>query len=304
MGSRRDFIKKITASAAGIGLIGCSVPPEKPLYDISLAEWSLNKALFSGEIDHLDFPGIAKNEFGIHAVEYVNQFFMDKAKDQAYLSQMKQRCDDAGVKSLLIMCDNEGRLGDPDAEVRRQAVENHFKWVDAANFLGCHSIRVNAQSQGSFLEQQDLVADGLHQLCDYAQGYNINVIVENHGGLSSNGQWLIGVLQKVNHIRVGSLPDFGNFQLAKDEWYDRYKGVAELMPFAKAVSAKTGEFDANGNDIRTDYNRMMKIVVDAGYRGYVGIESGSPGCSEKEAIQKSKALLERTREALMEARSA
>jgi sugar phosphate isomerase/epimerase len=296
MNSRRDFLK-IMAAASASGLVGCATPP-RPLFEISLAEWSLNRALFSGEMDHLDFAGVAKNEFAINAVEYVNQFFMDKAEDQNYLGDMKKRCDDLGVKSLLIMCDNEGALGDPDDTARQQSVENHYKWISAAKFLGCHSIRVNAHSQGSYEEQQNLVADGLSQLCDFAEDYDINVIVENHGGLSSNGQWLAGLMKKVNHLRVGTLPDFGNFQIAQDEWYDRYKGVAELMPFAKAVSAKTGEFDANGNDIRTDYLRMMRIVIDAGYRGYVGIESGSPHCSEQEAIQKTKDVLERTRDHL------
>ncbi len=302
MQSRREFVQKLAAASA-LGMIGCATPP-KPLFRISLAEWSLNRALFRGEIDHLDFPGIAKNEFGITAVEYVNQFFIDKAEDQNYLGEMKKRCDDLGVKSLLIMCDNEGALGDPDETARQHTVENHYKWIQAAKFLGCHSIRVNAYSQGSFEEQQNLVADGLRRLCDYAEDYKINVLVENHGGLSSNGQWLVGVMKKVNHLRLGTLPDFGNFQLANDEWYDRYQGVAELMPFAKAVSAKTGEFDANGNDIRTDYLRMMRIVVDAGYRGYVGIESGSPRDTEMQAIQKSKTLLERTREQLVQERMA
>jgi len=299
MESRRDFLQKLAATSA-LGIMGCTLPPRKPLFRISLAEWSLNHALFGGEIDHMDFAGMAKKEFGIDAVEYVNQFFMDKAEDKNYLSDMKQRCDDLGVKSLLIMCDNEGRIGDSDKALRRQTVENHFKWINAAQYLGCHSIRVNAQSQGSYEEQQNLVADGLFQLCEYAEDYSINVLVENHGGLSSNGAWLAGVMQKVDHIRVGTLPDFGNFQLAADEWYDRYKGVAELMPFAKAVSAKTGEFDGNGNDIRTDYVRMMRIVIDAGYRGYVGIESGSPTCSEREAIQNTKTLLERTRDIIQQ----
>lgn len=302
MQSRRDFLKTVAATSA-LGVAGCATPP-KPLFTISLAEWSLNRSLFSGEINHLDFPHIAKNEFGIDAVEYVNQFFMDKAEDKKYLNDMKKRCDDLGVKSLLIMCDNEGALGDPDNAARKLAVENHYKWVEAAQYLGCHSIRVNAHSRGAYEEQQNLVADGLALLCDFAADFDINVIVENHGGLSSNGEWLVGVMKKVNHVRVGTLPDFGNFQLEKDEWYDRYKGVAELMPFAKAVSAKTGEFDANGNDIRTDYLRMMRIVIDAGYRGYVGIESGCPRCTEIQAIEKTKTLLERTREQLVQERMA
>ncbi|MBN1480345.1 TIM barrel protein [candidate division KSB1 bacterium] len=299
MENRRLFLQKagaVIASYGSLPLFRCTFPPAKPLFQISLAEWSLHRSLFAGEIDHLDFASIAKKNFQIDAVEYVNQFFMDKAEDKSYLTDMKKRCDDLGVKSLLIMCDNEGRIGDPDALLRKQAVENHFKWLRAAQFLGCHSIRVNAFSQGTYEEQQKLVADGLLQLCTYADDVQVNVLVENHGGLSSDGKWLVGVLKMVNHSRVGSLPDFGNFQLSQDEWYDRYLGVAELMPFAKGVSAKTGEFDAQGNDIRIDYRRMLRIVVDAGYRGYVGIESSGSQLSEMEAIQKTKELLERTRD--------
>lgn len=299
MENRRLFLQKAGAVIAGCGslsLFRCTFPPANPLFRISLAEWSLHRSLFAGEIDHLDFAGFAKKNFKIDAVEYVNQFFMDKAEDKSYLTDMKKRCDDLGVKSLLIMCDNEGRIGDPEATLRRLAVENHVKWLRAAQFLGCHSIRVNAFSQGTYEEQQKLVADGLFQLCQYADNYQVNVLVENHGGLSSNGKWLVGVLKMVDHIRVGSLPDFGNFRLSQDEWYDRYLGVAELMPFAKGVSAKTGEFDAYGNDIRTDYRRMLQIVVDAGYRGYIGIESSGSQLSEMEAIQKTKELLERTRD--------
>ena len=271
----------------------CDKQAEKLPFHISLAEWSLHRSLFAGDIDHLDFARIAKQELDIDAVEYVNQFFMEKAKDKGYLNDIKRRCDDHGVKSLLIMCDNEGRIGDPEKTARKQAVENHYKWVEAARFLGCHAIRVNAYSEGTFEEQQQHVADGLRGLCEYADDFNIDVLVENHGGLSSNGKWLVGLMKMVDHIRVGTLPDFGNFQLSEDEWYDRYLGVKELMPFAKAVSAKTGEFDAHGNDIRTDYERMMKIVLASGYRGYVGIEYEGPQLPEMEGIRATKRLLEK-----------
>lgn len=296
---RRDFMK--TTAAAGIfgaaALSSCE-QPEKQLFKISLAEWSLHKAIFAGEINHLDFAKIAKEKFDITGLEYVNQFFMDKAEDKTYLGEMHKRCTDFGVQSLLIMCDNEGRIGDPDADARKQAVNNHHKWVQAAQFLGCHSIRVNAYSESSEEEQQKLVADGLHQLCVYADDYDINVLVENHGGLSSNGKWLSEVMNKVNHPRVGTLPDFGNFQIASDEWYDRYLGVQELMPFAKAVSAKSSEFDDSGEDIRTDYLRMMKIVLDAGYSGFVGIEYSGPTLSEMDGIAATKALLDKVRNKL------
>lgn len=268
------------------------------MFEISLAEWSLHKSLFSGKVDNLDFARMTKEQFGINAVEYVNQFFKDKAQDTAYLSDLKDRAESHGVSSLLIMIDGEGALGAPDSADRKKAIENHFKWVEAAKYLGCHSIRVNAQSRGSFDEQQKLAADGLRSLCEFATGHAINVIVENHGGLSSNGQWLAGVIRAVDLPNCGTLPDFGNFRVSRDEQYDRYQGVQELMPLAKAVSAKSHDFDDDGNEIHTDYRRMMKIVLDAGYNGYVGIEYEGSKLDEPEGILATKRLLERVRDEL------
>jgi sugar phosphate isomerase/epimerase len=302
---RREFLKSSAATACGLsvsalpgGLLTACTAAKALLYKISLAEWSFHKALFAGEMDHLDFSISAKRDFNIEGVEYVNQFFMDKAEEKSYLGEMKKRAEDAGVNSLLIMCDGEGHLGDADETQRLQAVENHYKWVDAARFLGCHSIRVNAASEGTFAEQQKLAADGLRRLCEYGDKNEINVIVENHGGLSSNGKWLSGVMNLVDHPRCGTLPDFGNFRVSQDEEYDRYQGVRELMPFAKAVSAKSHQFDAQGNEINTDYLKMMQIVIDAGYKGFVGIEYEGSELSEAEGIKATQKLLQRVREQL------
>ncbi len=268
---------------------------KQELFKISLAEWSLHRELFSKKIDHLDFISLAKTEFGISAVEYVNSFFFEKAKDRKYLNKMKSRANDHNVRSLLIMCDNEGNLGDPDKNKRYKAVENHYKWAEAAAFLGCHSIRVNARSDDklSYDYQLDLAADGLSRLVDFCSDLEINAIVENHGGLSSNGAWLSALMKKIDHPRVGTLPDFGNFMIQDNEWYDRYKGVEELMPFAKAVSAKSHEFDLNGNEVRTDYNKMMEIVLRAGYNGYVGIEYEGDKHSEYDGIHLTLKLLKK-----------
>ena len=296
--SRRHFLK---TTAAGIGAtlgmphVGLQAAEKEPLYRISLAEWSLHKMLFDDKLKNMDFAKYTKEQFGIEAVEYVNQFFKDKAKDKSYLTQLKQQAEDHGVKSLLIMIDGEGDLGDPDSEERKTAVENHYQWVEAAKFLGCHSIRVNAKSNGSYEEQVKLAAEGLHDLSHFAGDFEIGVIVENHGGLSSNGKWLAEVIKTVGHDNCGTLPDFGNFQVAKDEWYDRYQGVKELMPYAKAVSAKSYDFDDEGNETSTDYERMMKIVLDAGYRGYVGIQYEGSKLSEPEGIRATNRLLQRVR---------
>ena len=262
-------------------------------FQISLAEWSLHRTIRSKKIDHLDFFDITKNKFGLSAVEYVNVFFFDKANDSGYLNEMKIRADDLGIKSLLIMCDLEGDLGDPDPKQRTKAIENHYKWVDAAKFLGCHSIRVNARSTGSYDEQIKLATDGLQRLTEFAKDFGINIIVENHGGLSSNGSWLSKVIQDIDHPMCGTLPDFGNFKIDDNKWYDRYKGVSELMPFAKGVSAKSNSFDHKGNETQTDYYKMIKIVLASGYDGYIGIEYEGNELGEMEGILATKELLER-----------
>ena len=194
----------------------------------------------------------------------VNTFFKDKAGDQKYLAEFKRRSDDLGIKTLLIMCDHEGDLGDPDAAKRAQAIENHVKWLEATKFLGGHSIRVNARPSNGEQAQKDFVADGLRRLSEHAAKLQLSVLVENHGGLSSNAAWLVSLIQQVNLPNCGTLPDFGNFKLTDGTFYDRYQGVAEMMPFAKAVSAKAQGFDAQGDELNTDYRRMMKIVLDAG----------------------------------------
>jgi sugar phosphate isomerase/epimerase len=270
---------------------------DQPLFRISLAQWSLHRSIWGGVLDNLAFPKVAREEFEIEAVEYVNQFFKDKARDEKYLTELDQVCKDHDVKSLLIMIDGEGELGDPSESARKKAAENHFRWVDAAKFLGCHSIRVNAGSSGSYDEQAKLAADGLRQVCEYAAPHDINVIVENHGGLSSNGQWLARVVRMVNMDNCGTLPDFGNFRISDNQEYDRYLGVAALMPFAKGVSAKSHDFDENGNEQHTDYLKMLQIVVDACYDGYVGIEFEGGG-DEFEGIRATKRLLEHCRDKL------
>jgi len=290
--SRREFLATATAAAAGAALPRplSGTPAGAAAFRISLAQWSLHRALRAGEVSHLDFARVARADFGIEAIEFVNTFFKDQARDAAYLAEMNRRARDQGVFQHLIMCDGEGQLGDPDPARRSQAVENHHRWVDAAKVLGCLTIRVNAQSDGSPEEQQRLAADGLRRLSEYAARQDINVIVENHGGLSSHGDWLAGVMKLVDHPRCGTLPDFGNFYE-----YDRYRGVAEMMPFAKAVSAKSYDFDERGEETTIDYRRMLGIVTGAGFSSWIGIEYEGNRLSEREGIARTKALLERIR---------
>jgi len=297
--SRRQFLQR-SAAVAGAACVApalASAAETKPLFKISLAEWSLHRALFAKKITHLDFPKIAKAEFGITACEYVNQFWMDKAKDAAYVAELKKIAEGEGVTSVLIMCDHEGDLGDADDAKRKESVENHYQWAEAARTLGCHSIRVNAKSTGTPEEQMGRAADGLHRLSEFAATLGLNVIVENHGGISSNGAWLAATIKKVGLPNCGTLPDFGNFTIDKEKGveYDRYQGVEEMMPFARGVSAKSQDFDADGNESHTDYRRMMKIVLAAKYHGYVGVEYSGDQLDEYAGTRATKALLEKVR---------
>lgn len=315
--NKREFIKLLSYSSAGLATMGFSSAfsssaknlaqggllfGDKPLFfKISLAQWSLNKTIFSGKLNHMDFAATAKKEFDIDAVEYVNQFFKDKAQDQEYLKEMKQRADDAGIKNLLIMIDHEGDLASIEENKRIKAVENHYKWVEAANYLGCHSIRVNAAGYGSQTEVGEAAIDGLERLATFAEDYDINIIVENHGGYSSDGKWLSGVIKKVKKKNCGTLPDFGNFCIEKSDpsngdspcsiEYDRYVGISELMPYAKGVSAKSHDFNESGDEIKTDYRRMLQIVKDAKFNGYIGIEYEGKTLSEMDGIRATKNLL-------------
>lgn len=311
---RRTFLRNMAIAGAGVGLaptlLKSCTSGSKLFFKISLAQWSLHHTFFGktihwdllatdpdailqGTKDPLDFPLMARRDFGIDAVEYVNTFYYTKARDEKYLAELKKRCDGEGVYSNLIMIDAEGNLGDPDNEKRQQAVENHYQWVEAAKFLGCRHIRVNARSEGTWEEQMKLAADGLRKLCEYGDKYDINIIVENHGGLSSNGKWITGVMKMVDHPRIGLLPDFGNFRISETEEYDRYQGIAEMMPWAKGVSAKSHSFDEDGNEKDMDYYRILKIVKDAGYTDYIGIEYEGTELSEYDGIKATKALLEK-----------
>jgi len=271
------------------------------LFDISLAHWSFRRSTFDDDLNPLDIPKLALDEFGIDAAEYVNRQFHKHFNDLAYVPELKRRTDDLGVRNLIMMIDHEGKIGDPDEKARAQAIENHVRYLEPVKELGCHSMRVNAHSEGSPEQQKQLLIDGLSRLTERAEPYGLNIIVENHGLLSSDGEWLASVIREVNHPNCGTLPDFGNFCLdwsrADDPsvWRDRYEGVKAMMPFAKAVSAKSNDFDEQGNETQTDYRRMLRIVLDAGYRGHIGIEYEGEELSDIEGVRATQCLLETVR---------
>jgi sugar phosphate isomerase/epimerase len=315
--NRRLFIKNTGLAGFGLGLTGLSLPSlaewpgnenaAKPFFKLSLAQWSLHKAILESKtLSPLDFAQKAKS-LGFEAVEYVNQLYtaeLEKQSLEKLIANLKKRSKDQGIKNVLIMIDNEGELAALKKADRDDAIGKHSKWVDAASELGCHAIRVNLFGTGAehdFDIWKETSADGLGRLAHYAEKSNINVIVENHGGLSSDAAKLTEVIKAINLKNCGTLPDFGNFCVKREggeRWgapcideYDKYKGVLELMPFAHGVSAKTFDFDANGNETTIDYSRMLTIVKEAGYKGHIGVEYEGSRLSEEDGIKATRDLL-------------
>jgi len=309
--SRRWFVKQ-SALGAGTLLIHPMLKARalKQIgFEISLAEWSYHRSIETGKVDHLDFAMKARNEFGISAVEYVNGLFgskkrnfKDAGKSRKYLGEMLKRSNDAGVVNHLIMVDEEGDLAGLKEKERIKSVDDHRKWLDAAKFLGCRTVRVNLHGEGDPEEKKKASVDSLGRLGDIAGTMELNVVVENHGSDSSKGFWLASIMKAVNKTNVGTLPDFGNFCITHpwgttqdgcDDAYDRYKGVEEMLPFAKGVSAKSYDFDANGEQPLIDYKRMLDIVKGSGFKGYIGIEFEGNTQPEEEGIRKTKDLIEK-----------
>lgn len=285
----------------------------KPEIKMSLAQWSIHKMILEEGVDPYTFAEKA-NEWGFQGLEYVSQLynkelqaadFSEEAMN-SWVEKSKAESDKYGLKNLLIMVDGQGDIALPDEAERTKAVENHYKWVDAAAALGCHSIRVNLNGSMDPEVWMPASVAGLTQLATYAKDKNINIIVENHGGPSSNAEMLAEVMEKVGMDNCGTLPDFGNFCIKRSEGdyyssecveeYDKYKGVKELMPYAKGVSAKAYNFDEEGYETMIDYPRMMDIVLDSGYEGFVGVEYEGSELSEEEGILATKELLEKVLE--------
>lgn len=291
--NRRTFIKHTAIGAAGIGL--AAALPEflfandnKGLFfKLAISQFSFASHFWTKQLDPLDFAAKSK-ELGIPGLDYCSMFFADKAKDSQYLGELKKRAADNGSYNLRIMIDGEGVLGDLDDKVRLKAVENHYKWMDAAATLGCPMIRVNVEGDGDHDAVAKAAVDSLGRLIEYGRKQNIDVIVENHVGISCNAAWLAGVMKQVNSPHCGTLADFGNFCVNRTkpetndiagymktkclEEYDKYKGIEELMPYAKGIHVKSHIFDAQGNDVETDFYRMFKIIKKSGFTGWASIE--------------------------------
>lgn len=321
--NRRNFIRNSSHAGVALSLLGVyackqekkteavageAVKEAPPFFELSLAQWSIHKMIFEEGVDPYTFAEKAKG-WGFSGLEYVSQLYNKELEPAnfseeamaAFVEKCNAEARKHGLKNVLIMIDGQGDLATSEAAARKAAVENHHKWVDAAAAMGCHAIRVNLSGSDVPEEWVPNAVDGLSQLAGYAAGKNINVLVENHGGLSSNAALLAGVMEQVDMENCGTLPDFGNFCIRKEDpsdWsspcaekYDIYQGVSELMPHAKAVSAKSHEFDAEGNETEIDYIRMLQIVKDAGYTGFIGVEYEGSGLSEEEGILATKNLM-------------
>ncbi|MFI0429294.1 sugar phosphate isomerase/epimerase family protein [Mariniflexile sp. HMF6888] len=279
-----------------------------PFFKLSLAQWSLHRSFRKKEKDLFQFAPIAK-EMGFEGVEYVSMLYLKEIKKLGFdkvIDSLNAMSELSGVRNVLIMVDEEGDLASPDEADRNEAVENHKKWVDAGQRLGCHSIRVNLRGSSGAKEWEEASVAGLSRLAGYAADKHINIIVENHGGFSSNAAMLVEVIQEVHLPNVGVLPDFGNFCMEKNEDntcaggkdYNRYKGVEEMMPMAKGVSAKSYDFDEKGNETKIDYYKMLQIVKNSGYSSYIGVEYEGDRLSEEEGTLATKALLLNAAESL------
>jgi sugar phosphate isomerase/epimerase len=269
---------------------------------ISLAQWSLHRRFGFGKpeeraktpADPMDFAKISKEEFGITRIELVNQFYVGKIGETSLGSEFRKRCVDLGVTCELIMCDGEGICGAADKTARAQFAANHEKWLAFAKEIGCHSIRVNAIGEGNADEQKIRCADGLVKLLAVAKPFDLKVIVENHGGLSSDGAWLVDVMKLVaDRTSCGTLPDFGNWRDGSGKLIDPVRNVGLVAPYAKGMSAKSYDFDAKGNETLLDYPAILNVVAKSGYKGAIGIEYEGKRMSEHDGILATKAILER-----------
>ena len=282
----------------------------KTFFKLSLAQWSLHQTFNEKGEDPFKFAEISKN-MGFDGLEYVNHIYakqIDKLGFEVVIDSLKALSDQHDMRNVLIMVDDEGDLASPNEAERNKAVENHKKWIDAAQKLGCHSIRVNTFGTNEPSEWLPAVVDGLKKLSEYAATKNINVLCENHGWLSSDAPLLMEAIDMVNMENCGTLPDFGNWCVKRkdgstwgecvEEYPNKYEGIKMMLTKAKAVSAKSYDFDENGRETTLDFPRIIKLVKESGYTGYIGVEYEGERLSEKEGIEATKDLLLKSAESI------
>ena len=265
-------------------------------FQIGIQEYTFHRWIKSGKLTHLDYPGLVKRELGITHIEYWNRPFNGKHTDKAFVGELVKCTTGEGMKNVLILVDAKNQLDAKDAAQRDRAVDEHKGWIDCAAQLGCDAIRVNCRSGGDKQENLKNAGLGLGALCDYAKDTPVKVVIEPHGGHSQDPDWLLAAMKEIDRPNAGLLPDFNNFGK-----YDRYDGVTKSLPFAPAVCAKALKFDEQGNEVNTDYFRMLKIVYESDYSGVISIEFEGHGIDPVEGSRQTKTLIERALKAAAEA---
>ena len=268
--SRRHFIQGLGTGALAMALNSSLTGKEKKTVDrfhIGIQEYTFNRWLKSGKLNHLDYPALVKKELGISYVEYWNRPFDGKHTDPAYVGELAKCTRNEGIQNVLILVDEKHELDHADKLERDKSIDLHKAWIDCAEQLGCLAIRVNCRMGGDPKDNLNRAVDGVGRLCEYAKDTSVKVVIEPHGRNSQDPDWLVSVMNALNHSHAGLLPDFNNFGK-----YDRYDAVKKTLPFAPAVCAKALKFDKEGNESNTDFERMLKIVHDSEYSGVISIE--------------------------------
>jgi len=282
--SRRSFLERsLAAGAAGImapSLLKAAPAPTPRLVkdDISLAQWALVDEIKAGKWKNLDFPKIARNDFGLNGIEFVNTLF-EAPPTEGYLQRLKKNAADQGVTMVLIMVDDEGDGCSPTKEQRRQFEINHRKWIDTAAYLGCHAIRTNCRGPQGVTKEEALkyAAETYQMMMEYAVPANISVLIENHGGISNDADWMVSLMKEVNNLYFGSYPDWRQ----PSDNFDNIGYLVKMLPYAGGMSYRNQPTE----DLTA---KMIRISKDGGYRGWYGIES-----SGREEIKKGIALLKK-----------
>jgi len=306
---RRQFIHKNLFAAGGV--MGLSQFPGllqeawasdlKSEFKVSIAPWSLTRKPY-GENDpdgihFLDYPLVAR-ELGFEAIEHDNLHYPGDLPNDKHLAKMKQRTEEAGVTNTLILCGALGDIADSRKSRRKKANFNYERWIEAAQFLGCHQVRVVCSDHIDidWDEKMKLTVEAVSKLADFAQGHSIELLIENHNGYTSNPNWLVEMIQKVNRPNCGILGDFTEWRIEQNPdvlYPDPYKGYEILAPYVKSVGAKSTTFDVLGNELVTDYPRMFEILNKVGYQGYIAVEYFGNDLPRRKGTTMTKELVER-----------
>ena len=296
---RRNFIQTTIAASLGIPLMGSNLISDSLLNDqnikISLQCYSFASSLFTKKMNIIDFPKIVREDFNIDAAEYWNRPMVEKRRDSNFIRELNKRTNDYGLENTFMLVDlinfqtgESKSLCSRDKIERNFAIEEHKEWIEFSKAIGCKGIRVNLWSDNmTRSEVKSISQDSLGELLEFSNKINMSIVIENHGGYTSDAKWLIDLIKSINHPKLGTLPDFGtrNFCIKRApktesgifgsqcvDQYDKYKGVKEMLPYAKGISAKSHTFNNDGEEMSTDYKKMINLIKASGFNDYIAIE--------------------------------